>query len=380
MIGARDLGRLLATPIAVLALAGPVRGQAPAPAQGDAGGPPPVAAGAAASAPAERIQFPPGSSSVSVRVEFQGSGAARPAAPGSGAPGAGGRRAGAGTGVPPGGSPAPAPAGAATVAERRFVLSARAGQTLTVGLRAPGEHPGLELALLCPGNGHTGVGRHGSLQGSALLPESGDYTILVSKIGDGPTAPAVLEVAVTGSPNRIVARPYTGTYYRQDGSGSSIDVQEVLGAARPGRTAQSAVPGAGGTAGDAGAGGTAAPAGGARAAPGAPGAAGSAGDAGAGGDAGGGGGPLLRFSIVAFQGALDSPFGPNLGIADGTVTLRDGVGLYAKDGCRLTFRFGRPGTGELHLSEAGDCGFGHNVTARGDYRRTSLCAAPDGAP
>lgn len=389
MFGSRDLGSLVATPIAVLALAGAVRAQAPSPSQGDAGGSPPVAAGAAAaSAPAERIQFPSGSSSVSVRVEFQGSGAARPAAPG-----AGGRRAGVGTGVPPGRSPAPAPAGAATVAERRFVLLARAGQTLTVGLRAPGEHPGLELALLCPGNGHTGVGRHGSLQGSALLPESGDYTILVSKIGAGPTAPAVLEVAVTGSPNRIAARPYTGTYYRQDGSGSSINVQEVLGAGRPGGTAQSAVPGArvmAGSPASAGgaraapgapsAGSTAGSAGDARAAPGASGAAGTAGDAEAGGDAGSGGGPLLRFSIVAFYGALDSPFGPNLGIADGAVTLRDGVGIYAKDGCHLTFRFGRPGTGELHLSEAGDCGFGHNVTARGDYRRTSLCAAPDGAP
>jgi hypothetical protein len=291
--------------------------------------------------------------------------------------------------VPPGRSPAPA--SAATVAERRFVLSARAGQTLAVGLRAPGEHPGLELALLCPGNGHTGVGRHGNLQGSALLPESGDYTILVSQIGAGP--PAVLEVAVTGSPNRIVARPYTGTYYRQDGSGSSIDVQEVLAAGRPGGAAPPAVHGARGMAGSPtsaggaraapgapGTGGTAASARDGRAASGAPGAEGTAGDAGAGGDAGGGGGPLLRFSLVAFQGALDSPFGPNLGIADGTVTLRDGVGLYQKDGCRLTFRFGRPGTGELHLSEAGDCGFGHNVTAGGDYRRTSLCAAPDGAP
>jgi hypothetical protein len=349
MTGSRDLRRLVATPIVTLALAGPVRAQAPAPSQGDAGGSPPVAAGAPAdSAPAERIQFPPGSSSVSVQVEFRGPGAARPIAPGAGRPGAGGRRGGTGTGVPPGRSPAPG--SAATVAERRFVLSARAGQTLAVGLRAPGEHPGLELALLCPGDGHTGVGRHGNLQGSALLPESGDYTILVSQIGAGP--PAVLEVAVTGSPNRIVARPYTGTYYRQDGSGSSIDVQEVLAAGRPGGAAPPAVNGARGT----------------------------AGDAGAGGDAGGGGGPLLRFSLVAFQSALDSPFGPNLGIADGTVTLRDGVGLYQKDGCRLTFRFGRPGTGELHLSEAGDCGFGHNVTAGGDYRRTSLCAAPDGAP
>jgi hypothetical protein len=281
---------------------------------GPSSGPAPATStpGPASEAAPVRIQFPPGGSSASVSVEFP---APAPAGPHAVAPGSGGPS-------NPSSAPAPPPNASTAVAERQFVLAARAGQTLKVGLRGPVKAPTLNLSVLCPGDGHTGIGRDGQLQGSVALPESGDYTILVSRLGAdplAPMAPAVLEVEVTGSPNRIAARPYTGTYYRQDGSRSSIDVREVMG---------------------------------------------------------GGAGPRLTFSLVAFWGALDSPYGPNLGTARGTLTLQDGVGVYEKDGCRLTFRFGRPGTGELHLDEAGDCGFGHKVTARGDYRRTSLCSAP----
>jgi hypothetical protein len=306
MAAVRDLVRGGAGIVASLALAAVMEAQPAAVSPGSAPGAGAPAAGSEA-APV-RIQFPPGSSSATVGVEFP-----NPSAPRAAGPGAGAR---------PNRSPAPTPTSAATIAERWFVLAARSGQTLKVELRAPVKDPTLQLLLRCPGDGHTDVGRNGRLQGSALLPESGDFTILVSKIGAGPMPGATLDVEVTGSPNRIAARPYTGTYYRQDGSQSSIDVQEVLGA----------------------------------------------------------GGPRLRFSLAAYWGALDAPFGPNLGIAHGTVTLHDGgVGVYERDGCRLTFRFGRPGTGELHVDESGDCGFGHNVTARGDYRRTSLCSAPEDA-
>jgi hypothetical protein len=290
--------------LALLALAGAAQARPAGPSAGPA--PATSTPGPTSEAAPVRIQFPPGSSSASVSVEF----------PSPGRP----RAAGPGTGAPSHPSVAPAPNVATTVAERQFVVAARAGQTLKVVLGAPAKQPALELSVLCPGDGHTDVGRNGRLQGSVTLPESGDYRILVSKIGGSPTPPAVLDVEVTGSPNRIAARPYTGTYYRQDGSRSSIDVREVLGA---------------------------------------------------------GGSPRLRFLLVAFWGAFDSPYGPNLGTAQGEVTLQDGVGLYEKDGCRLTFRFGRPGTGDLHVDEAGDCGLGHKVTARGDYRRTSLCSAPE---
>jgi aminopeptidase N len=292
----------------------------------------PAAAPASGSAPAaasradrpdeapERIQLAPGRSSAVVEVAFPGGARSGGRANPPGAPGQA--------------RPLPEPAVAPAVAERRFVLAARAGQTLRIDLRVPVENPVLMLSLLCPGDGHTGIGRHGNLQGSVALPESGDYTILIRKTGSAPMPSATLQVGLAGSPNRIAARPYTGTYFRQDGSRASIDVREVLGPA-PGATG-----------------------------------------AGTGGDAG----PRVAFSIAASPAALVSPGSPAPGTAHGIVTLRDGGGVYEKAGCRLTLRFGRPGTGELHVDETGDCGFGDTVPAGGDYRRTSLCAAPDDAP
>jgi hypothetical protein len=253
-----------------------------------------------------RIEIPPGRSSATVEVAFPGG---PPSGGQANPPGAPGRA-----------RPSPgSAAAAAAVAERRIVLAARAGQTLRIELRVPAENPGLTLSLHCPGDGHTGIGRRGSLQGSVALPESGDYTILIRKTGSAPIPPALLQVELAGSPNRIAARPYTGTYFRQGGSAASIDVREVLG-----------------------------------------------------GDAG----PRLAFSIAASRDAAEIPGDPAPGTAHGIVTLRDGVGVHEQAGCRLTLRFGRPGTGELHLDQAGDCGFGHAAAAGGDYRRTSLCAAP----
>jgi aminopeptidase N len=271
------------------------------------------------------LQIPPGRSSAAVEVAFPGDSRSGGQASSPGAPGQVRR-----------------PLPAAAIAERRFVLAARSGQTMRIDLRAPAENPGLVLSLLCPGDGHTGIGRHGALQGSVALPESGDYTILVRKTGSAPTPPATLQVELAGSPNRIAARPYTGTYFRQDGSRASIDVREVLGGTPPAGTsgtAAPAVPGAGGEA-----------------------------------------KPRLAFSIAAAEGAPVSPGSLGQGTAHGTVTLRDGLGVYEQAGCRLTFHFGRPGTGEIHLDQAGDCGFGNAAAARGDYRRTSLCAAPEDAP
>gem|GEM_PF-23994 len=281
-----------------------------------------------------RIQLGPGKSSASVDVDFSGNSRSGGVANAPDAPSQG--------------RPSPKPAAGTAVSERRFVLAARAGQTLKVDLRVLGKDPGVTLSLRCPGEGHTAVGRNGRLQGSVALPESGDYTILL--IGKPGAGPAVLQVELGGSPNRIAARPYTGTYYRQDGSRSSIDVREVLGSR-------------GGTGGAVG-----------QAAPGATG--GEVAVAGADGSAG----PRLAFSVAAFGSVAGSPKGPNSGTAHGTVTLRDGVGIFEQDGCRLTLRFGRAGTGQLHLDEEGDCHFGHALTARGDYRRTSLCAAPEDAP
>lgn len=298
-----------------------------------------------------RIQLAPGKSSASVVVDFSGS-----------------SRIGSNAnppGAPIQDRPATEPAIAAAL-ERRFVLAARAGQTLKVDLRLPGKEPGVTLSLRCPGDGHAAVGRNGRLQGSMALPESGDYIILVTGApGRELTSPAELQVELVGSPNRIAARPYTGTYYRQDVAGWSIDVRELLGS--PGET--------GGAAGQAVPGATTGRTGGAIQA--VPGAAGGGEAAPTGAD--GGAGPRLAFSIAALRGVAATSGSPNPGTTHGIFTLRQGAGVYEKNRCRLTFRFGRPGTGEVHLDEAGDCGFGQALAA-GDYRRTSLCSAPEDSP
>ncbi|HYL06789.1 MAG TPA: hypothetical protein VE075_12160 [Thermoanaerobaculia bacterium] len=224
-----------------------------------------------------RIQFAPGASSASVPVEL-------PRGPSAGA--------------------------------LTYVLTGRNGQVLEVGLRIPAKDPAVSLSVSCPGGGHTAIGRHGQLDGSVAMPQTGDYTIAIDKVGTGPLLAGVLTAAVKGAPRMIAARPYTGTYFRDHGSGASVDVQEI-------------------------------------------------------------GGGKVQFSFLAGQAAVDSAHGPSLGGARGVVELRDGVGVFEKAGCRLELRFGAAGSGTLHVDDGGDCGFGPNATPRGDYRRTSLCAAPE---
>jgi hypothetical protein len=79
---------------------------------------------------------------------------------------------------------------------------------------------------------------------------------------------------------------------------------------------------------------------------------------------------------VEFSGSYEykSPQGPMAntgeggGIADidaDTITFKpDG----AEDGCAITMKYK---DGRLRVSQEGICGFGHNVTAAGDYRRVS---------
>jgi hypothetical protein len=200
-----------------------------------------------------------------------------------------------------------------------YVLTGRTGQVLEVSLRIPAKDPGVALSVACPGTGHTAIGRAGRLDGSVTMPQTGDYTIAIDQLGPAALPPGVLHVAIKGAPRMIAARPYTGTYYRSDGLRSSVDVQEL-------------------------------------------------------------GGGRLQFSVLPDRGAVDaadSARGPNRGEARGVVELRESVAVFERAGCRLELRFGAAGTGALHVDESGDCGFGPNVTARSDYRRTSLCAAPE---
>jgi hypothetical protein len=85
-------------------------------------------------------------------------------------------------------------------------------------------------------------------------------------------------------------------------------------------------------------------------------------------------GGKVEFALLAFwKGARWEEYGPNMGQAYGEVPLVKGVAVYKEEECRLTMRFS---AGKVEIEQGGDCLFGHNVSADGVYRRTSVCAAP----
>ncbi len=62
----------------------------------------------------------------------------------------------------------------------------------------------------------------------------------------------------------------------------------------------------------------------------------------------------------------------NLGQATGVAEIVGDTAVYRseEDGtCRIMITFVKPG--KISVDQSGDCGFGHNVTARGTYTRTS---------
>ncbi|MCY7375634.1 MAG: hypothetical protein LH472_06640 [Pyrinomonadaceae bacterium] len=65
----------------------------------------------------------------------------------------------------------------------------------------------------------------------------------------------------------------------------------------------------------------------------------------------------------------------NMGSADGTATIEGDTAVYAADEfgqCRITIKFVR--RGEIKVTQAGadsECGFGHNVSASGIYKKSS---------
>jgi hypothetical protein len=87
----------------------------------------------------------------------------------------------------------------------------------------------------------------------------------------------------------------------------------------------------------------------------------------------------IQFESGASSASLQVQFprGPGVSTLSYVLAGRAGQVLEVSLRVRLELRFGAAGSGALHVDESGDCGFGHNVTARGDYRRTSLCAAPE---
>jgi hypothetical protein len=83
----------------------------------------------------------------------------------------------------------------------------------------------------------------------------------------------------------------------------------------------------------------------------------------------------VRFYLQAYwKGPNWKEYGPNLGEVSGTVPLKNGKAVYRDEDCTLDLAFDKT---TLRITEKGDCGFGHSVTAEGTYRKTSACAAPE---
>lgn len=65
----------------------------------------------------------------------------------------------------------------------------------------------------------------------------------------------------------------------------------------------------------------------------------------------------------------------NVGTADGTALIKGDTAVYSPDGgeqCVINIKFVKRGAIEITQSEtSSDCGFGHNVTADGNYRKAS---------
>lgn len=65
----------------------------------------------------------------------------------------------------------------------------------------------------------------------------------------------------------------------------------------------------------------------------------------------------------------------NLGELDGEALIKGDTAVYSSDEfgpCEITIKFVRPGT--IKVTQSGDdfdCGFGHNVTSNGTYRKVS---------
>ena len=189
------------------------------------------------------------------------------------------------------------------LASREYVLRAKAGQQLELGLTGTDAETRLEVA--CP-DGGIGLRGRDRFERSMKLPESGDYTIRVTRTGAKALPAAELRVAITGVATSPAAAGYDGTYSRGD---AEADIKTV---AR---------------------------------------------------------------GKVAFHFTAVTPNG-HTGQAEGTVSLRKGVGVFKEGRCRLRLRFAPAGRGILSIEELDrqDCGFGAGVGAGGEYR---LCGEPD---
>ena len=78
----------------------------------------------------------------------------------------------------------------------------------------------------------------------------------------------------------------------------------------------------------------------------------------------------LVYTHINGTGALSA----NTGEADGTATVEGDTAIFSPDEnqqCRITIKFVKRGIIEVAQEGIGDCGFGHNVSAGGTYKKSS---------
>lgn len=64
----------------------------------------------------------------------------------------------------------------------------------------------------------------------------------------------------------------------------------------------------------------------------------------------------------------------NMGQAEGIAEISGDTAVFISkelEGCRITIKFVKPGAIKVDQEGASECGFGFNVSASGDYRKTS---------
>ncbi len=181
-------------------------------------------------------------------------------------------------------------------------------------LRFKGAELGASYNVFCPNGG--GVEAEPP-EATVPLPESGEYHIqLHAHTEKAAEVPYEMEVAVTGKPHPVKVRGVTGTYQRSGEQDATLEVVEMPGG-------------------------------------------------------------QLRFHFDATWnpvGVSPDAGAANIGLLAGTATLRKGKAVYREDGYTMTMTFDKDGS--LHIEETGSGVFGMNVTANGDYSRSSLCAGP----
>ncbi len=82
----------------------------------------------------------------------------------------------------------------------------------------------------------------------------------------------------------------------------------------------------------------------------------------------------VSFDLVYPYYAADNLLTANLGQAQGEATIVADQAVYANDEygeCRITIKFVKPGMIKVTEENGSACGFGHNVSAAGTYKKTS---------